>query len=231
MRASTGATNTQATVVSVIDLTALDRKLTGLVGQVKYSVSCIDGIEREFDSLSGLLEFDNARSRAITKLRLSASYWFYLTIDSDPISNVSWHVDGDEASVVSTRDAVIAFLAATRPMYYLFASLSWFVTTFLTTSPILIVGFLILSALRSPHQPDRPINWVSVGAIVLLIWLPILLGFALTRLRRWLFPMASFCLGQGIARHNRKSFIRVMVLLAFAVSFAASVVATVLNSR
>jgi hypothetical protein len=237
MNASASESLTQAVVITALELSTLEKRLTPLIGPIKYRALCSDGIRREFSSLQELVEFDNAPRRAITVLLMSARSEdfrtvFSLLIQSETSRSIQWNVEGSESAVVATKDALESFFSSVRAPYFFLARFDYF----LAFSIVFPVAFLIWalpglpSLIRNPDLMRKATPWGLISGFFLGM-LPALVGVFLNQLRNRVFPMASFCLGQGIKRHEAKTFLRTAVVLGVLVSIVGSVIGAALLAR
>ena len=189
---------------------------------VTAAVSCTDGLVRHFDDCESLLKYDNPTRAAITSIEISAkSLDPYTTAEisfgarySEPIS-IS--LRGEENSVSSMRTYVTDTVDGMCAWYSRLSTIDFF---YVWASILMVLVMLaqIMSPSSTPHLA-RPFQkaleiFASVaaimGGIVAVIWL-------IARLRKRLFPVATFAIGQGLPRHQQNEQIRWVVIVGFVV--------------
>ena len=239
MKATADRRLTQAALITATDLDALTKAVAPYLPQVTASAECLDGITRHFDSVRALTEYDNASARAVRAFTLNGrstdrATYLRLSIDSDASSNIRYSLEGDEPTVFVLDSALDSFFSAIRPGYWFLARID-----FATFLPLLWSVLLLAVAFsRIPGTPSSPFPrfspafWSAVLLLSFAVFLiPYLLSHLFNRLRGFLFPMSAFCWGQGLKRHDARSFLRTFVILGLILCVIGSVIAALLVGR
>jgi len=200
---------------------------------VTAAVSCTDGLVRHFENCESIVQYDNPIRAAITSLEISAeSRDPYTTAEvslgarySAPIS-IS--LRGDENAVSSMRTYVSDTVDGMRAWYSRLSTID-FVYVWL---PILTVLFFLVD-IMSPSGTHHPATSLKKALEALAIVVAVIGGIAavilaIAWLRKRLFPVATFAIGQGLSRHQHNEQIRWVVIVGFVVAVGASIVATFL---
>jgi hypothetical protein len=217
------------------DLTSLVAEMARLVGPVKLSAMCTDDMEREFDSLDALLTYDNASSRAISRLRLGARSSDYdatasIRFDGSSTRNINWDVSADQATVYALSDLMESRVGILRPWYWRASRIG--------TAPVIWMLYMWATLVLPAWRHVRSGGSISLPSALPGMSLPFglvcLAGVAaflaitkwLDRLKASVFPMSAFAIGHGAKRWKDAEIIRIVVVVGFLISLAASIVAT-----
>lgn len=219
----------RAFVLTEEDLRALGDLLSTL-GGIKYTLECSDGLSRKCTSLEGVLRFDNSPTRSIIRLEVSAraadsSAWVTASLGDEAYSNLRIHMDGPEESIVGLNRELESRLTSMKPWYSALTRgdlflLGWAFLMVLVFLVAAIAAFGRIELEPSPSDPKRDAGSFVVSSIIVTLWG--LLAWALQRARNRLFPIGTFALGAGRARHEFLEKIRWTVIIGFAVSVVAS---------
>lgn len=206
--------------------------LSDRVGTVSIELRCIDDVTRKYEEVKKVLEFENPREKDITSVRLtarSADFEKSATVEfrSEEWAGISIDLQASDPVVTRLRSDVLDILGGTRVWYSSFARLE-----FLAVGGLLLVlvyiAFLALFALGwIPTEKSN--NVVRDTAIGYLIALGVVLlwgvgAVLLNRVRKRVFPMGAFLIGQGQQRHEVTEKVRWGVVVAFIVSLVAGVI-------
>ena len=204
---------------------------------VTATVSCTDGLVRHFDNCESLVSYDNPMRAAITSLELSAKSrdpytTAEISLGARYSAPISISLRGEENLVSSMRTNVSDTVDGMRAWYSRVSTIDFFYVWFYVWFPIFMVLSLlaqIMSPSGTPH-PATPLKKAlevlaivvaAIGGIAAVIW-------AIARLRKRFFPVATFAIGQGLSRHQHSEQIRWVAIVGFVVSVGASIVATIL---
>ena len=236
MKVSRDARLTQAFVLEGADLQALVQHLRTWAATFRFEALCADSLTRHFESVEEVLDFENPARREMEVLHIRAysedhCTTFSLKLDRDTRSNVYFTVEGEETIASQTNQFVEERLSSMKPWYSLLARTNFiFVLSIIVSA--LSSGVLIATAFLSPTTATGQSTTARSVVQALLIgvgfgFAPLLLGYLLNRFCSKFFPMGAFALGQGIKRHRDKEFLRSTVIVGFAVSFVASIIAAI----
>ena len=222
----------QCFVLTEQELRKLYLALTEFSGNTSIEIKSADGLTRGVSTLDELLAFENPPNKDIQELVLSgkgrssdrsASLRFMNSDDSN-----TWiTMEGPEEAVVTFNASVEEQLSSMKPWYAVFAKLEFLVIGLLLVV-VAYLGLLVLAATgliggQKPSAPDLRSTALGNLIAVLLVSAPLVVGLALNRWRRNLFPIGVFAIGQGRKRHADREWLRSTVVVSFAVSLAAGV--------
>jgi hypothetical protein len=208
------------------------------VGNLSIKAHCSDGVQRDFADVEALIDYDNVRSREISRLGLdSRSDDFQkqasVRLSSGPLSSVDFSFTAQsDKLVVEVRQDVLALINELRPWYGIVATVDTLVASLVAFTVLLVggvVGLLLgialgfISVTSGSSSPSAPIDrrtaayGLAVFALVGLVW-------ALSGLKNRLFPVSIFAIGEGLPRHQSQETWRWVVVVGFLVSLVASLV-------
>lgn len=200
---------------------------------VTATVSCTDGLVRHFDNCESLIAYDNPKRAAITSLELSAkSHDPYTTAEislgARYTAPISISLRGEENVISSMRTNVSDTVDGMRAWYSRVSTIDFFYF-WLPIFMVLSLLVQIMSPSGTPHPPaplKKALEVLAIvaavlGGIAAVIW-------AIAWLRKRLFPVATFAIGQGLSRHQHIEQIRWVAIVGFVVGVGASIVATIL---
>jgi hypothetical protein len=197
------------------------------------TVSCSDGIVRNFVDRDKLINYNNPKrakikSIEITGRRREPYTTIVITLGRKYSYNASVSIRGEESFVESSRILFTDILDGMKPWYSGFARID-LSNVFLS---IILSIFLILQIMKSESHPSHAtpldkaililaITMFTMGIIVLSF-------FTISLFHQKLFPMSTFAIGQGISRHQYLENIRWVVVIGFFISLLASILTTLL---
>ena len=199
------------------------------IGPVEAEASCVDGIERTFASLDELLQYENPRTRAITKLSFQArssdrSTRCRITFGGRYSATIEATASGLESSVTSWRTAMEEIIDGCRPWYSPIARVDFFTVVW----ALLMLSIVVVTPMVDFSKKNQPMEFsqalVNAAKVFLFMATVALTTVALNRLRQRFFPIATFVIGQGEARFAFEENIRWIVIMGFLVSTFASLV-------
>jgi hypothetical protein len=239
IRASRNEYLSQAFLIDESDLTKLTNDIMRFIGPPVFTCLCSDRITRQFDSLNAFLSYENSPSRKVEVVRLRArsedfSQEVSLRFSGETDRNINVDVSGDEDTVLALSDAIEDRLSGIRPWYWRIASASTSIAFWALY--ILIVAVVPLFRSFRAGMPigqilsPKSMSWswsVGLGFVALGILLKFAIDW-LDRMKRAVFPMASFAIGQGAKRHRDMELIRTVVVIGFVISLLSSFAASAL---
>ena len=207
------------------------------IGAVSATARCADDARREFESLSQLLAFDNARAKEISSLQFLA-----MSEDGKRYANVAF---GDqristtisvtlsapeEGEILQTYEELKDSIDGTRT-WYSFISRVDIGTAFVAS--LAVLWFVVRIAVGDPPEPRIGVGlgravWMTVQSMGLLGVIG-LFGWVLWRLHARYFPRAFFALGQGAERYQVDDKMRWVVIIGLAISIFGSFVVAFLT--
>ena len=213
----------QAFVVGPSALKKLTKLLQDHIGKVKISSECADGIDREFETINHLIDYENPKSKEICCVRLSArsdDYSKSATIIL-PFLFRQIRIDIPEQTDIELRREIEDIIEGTRPWYNRLACIRP------VRAPYLIFLFVLLGlksvrwwlfTQKSKVEVPDLLNF-SILVLFLLIIIGIVVFFA-SRLWNYCFPQAVFTIGQGKSRFEYKERIRWAVIIGYVVALS-----------
>ncbi len=198
-----------------------------------YRVDFSDSSNLATTSVDEVADQPNSRQRRITAITINTAYLnrgLRARITFRPYRSlpaVEYEVSGDTASVLDLADELDQHLEGFRRPY----------------SPILRVNFFLLAAAyfllfylyvgtvsAMDVSPDDAASLREVFIAYVIILGPFVVAAVLQWLRNTLFPVATFAIGQGVARDKTLNFWRVVVIAGLSVGVVSSLIATGLIS-
>ncbi len=210
-------------VIKPNQLEALVEALCFNPNTVRIQVKCRDGSTLHPESTSELLALPNPASRAILKIRITGETTsgtkVELEMDDSEFHPLGYELSGLDADVVRVSRVI-------EDRYEpLMQGVSW-LTVGKHASLSSLFTFLFGSALigsqfdsRLGHHGLIRVMMIVTGAFLIVF------GFFDDRLKRALFPIASFCIGDGRERFERSLSRRKNLLWVVFVGFLISVLA------
>ncbi|WP_129449104.1 hypothetical protein [Methylibium sp. Pch-M] len=199
--------------------------------KLSATVRCKDDIVREFTSLDELLAYENPVRAAMLSIEISArsSDWessAEVTLGGKYRSPMSLSLGGEEALITKWQSSLADTLDGMRSWYSRIATLD----LFYVAMPLFVVLMFSLQVSDAPAAPKSAVTfqrtlYLTVLALGLMA-LVYFIGSAISRLRARFFPVATFAVGQGIARHAFGEQIRWVVIIGFVISVLASLFVT-----
>ncbi len=234
MNTNKDASFRQCFVLTDQELGKLHRALTEFSDDIEIEIRCADGLNRNVSSVEELVQFENPPNKDIQELVLSSrglnpyrsARLRFMNRDD---ANVWLTMEGPEESVVRLNSSVEDRLASMKPWYAPFAKVNFVVGAFVLIG-VAYIGLLVVAATgilvtEKTAAPDV-LRSTALGNLIALaaIGVPLILGFALNRWRKSLFPIGVFAIGQGQKRHADREWVRSTVVVGFVVSLVAGIV-------
>jgi len=229
-----------AFVATSEDVTKLWNTLEAAGMKVTATASCFDELVRHFDTCEPVIKYDNPQRAAFTAIEISArSREPFITAEislgarySAPIS-VS--LRGDEDIVSSMRTTLTDVVAGMKPWYSRIATIHPLLVGMPIFGFVVFAGLvqMIILLLNPENRPKLP-SISLVKALVLMTMFIVFIGATLAlcwgiiALLNRFFPVATFAIGQGDARHQFNEKVRWVVIVGFLVSVIGSIVAAIL---
>lgn len=221
------------------NLTQLENTLKEIGDAIEYQVKFSDGHTLQFRSAEEVLKQPNSRARSIMSLIAGVSgrgkQSVYVVLKDPPKSSstfgnsapsspsVEYTITGTQKNVIYLGDRLDEWAAGIRQWYSVFYR--GFLALVLFAA--IVAGPIWLWNNASPHlfSPAflKSHDWLQ-GASLVSLWVGVYWLFKL-------FPRATFGIGQGVKRHQFFVYLRTSVLLGFALSSLASVLANWLTAH
>jgi hypothetical protein len=205
-------------------LESLERVLSELKGAQEYQVRFSDGSTVKYLDVKDIVAQPNSGRRFIVAVIASvegrAGHSAFVTVRDDPEPSVEYTINGPQKDVIYFADKLDDWIASCR---------QWYSPFFSTLGVVPVVAAIIL-----PLYLAARISKVFPAKTGPLSLLPLLVMIVVGLAEYWickLFPRGTFAIGYGAKRHQRFTFIRNSVLVAFALSLVASVLANWLTQH
>jgi len=221
-----------AFVLGIEEVGRLWKILEEGIGSTSVTIRCADKTDRALSSVAELDAYENSQPRKIVRLRIFSQGEDWKTaanITFGGYEAIRGSVTANGEVAVNLRDRIDEILLGTKPWYNRLATIDFF---WLAGVP-LFLAYLVLQVLAAT-TPDRqePISLNdAVRVVSVIVGILGLLGatfWGLYCLRKWAFPVATFAIGQGRARHEFLERVRWTILVGLLVSIAASVIVSFL---
>ncbi|MBN1965879.1 MAG: hypothetical protein JW910_14610 [Anaerolineae bacterium] len=225
--------------------------LADVSARINYGVKCLDNSEFETESIEDILNLPNTIERQILSISLRTDWTtdpnIQITLRQDrssfaSLGAVEYRISGNEKDVYFHSDRVESNLLNLRQWYtpfavrdYVMILLSFLgaISLGLVVSSVLItIGLSLASGIPMQSSSSSSISSSFGWAMGITISaLTIALGTALNSIRRRVFPVGEFLIGDGVRRHKRVQFARSLILSIFGVLFsiALSILANILT--
>ncbi|EMK3395895.1 hypothetical protein V8065_004549 [Vibrio parahaemolyticus] len=223
-----------AFVLNESDLRNAWRKLEAYGCSVTAIIQFSDKVEREVETVEDLIGFENSKKRAILSIELKSrsddrNNIATIEFDSSEYRTITVKASGNDELVTRISDEFSEFICGLKPWY---SSISRLDVFWLLYVPV-VLALMITDMMHVSNSEDVALTFKqSATAIGILALLVAALYFSHKLLNKWknyLFPIASFAIGQGVKRYETQDKFRFTVIIGFFVSIAASLFMGFLN--
>lgn len=198
--------------------------------RLSIEATCRDGLDREFETLDQLYSYANQKSQSIVSLivrgwSLERDSSFTIKIIDRKFENISLSYACEEQQAHQLSEAFDVFIDDSRPMWSWFAARGWgglaWCAVMLWLYWPLIIAFVTPGESISLNT-SKPINWINLAfGIAFAAAMYAMMEITAKVTREW-FPMATFCIGNGIKRHRNNGFVRSTVILTLILGLVSS---------
>lgn len=220
-----------AFVVRVEPLKKIHGLLCDRIGKVTITAECLDHVTRTFDDLAGLLKYENAKSKRVVNLRLSArsdDFKKTATIDFTDkwyFGGMRLRIEARDDVVTRLRSDLLDIVAGLRPWYFVLNKIDVILAAWLCYVAFWLAVALLV-AIRGPStSSESPATVACPNSTDLIVFVGSALYFGAAylvyRFRRVIFPHGTFLLGQEQDRFDTRDKWRWGFVVAFVASFAA----------
>jgi hypothetical protein len=184
---------------------------------------------RHFESCEELLHYENPLRAAIVSIELSAMSHPYeraeVSVGQKYSSIVEFTLHGQESNISDLRRSLADVVDGMKPWYSWVATVSLFNFLF----PLVFVCltlFVLTSTFKIENSPGMSLSRAILTIVIAVFGSGAIAGsfWLIQYLRTRHFPKISFCIGQGVARHQTNENIRWVWLVGFIVNVVASIV-------
>ncbi len=203
----------------------------------KIKILCADKLDREFSSVTEILNYENAPKKEIKALRLfthGQNTSLILRFDDDDYRNVYFSIQGEEEEVLKFLDALDERLSAMSPWYGLLRRgvLIQIVVQLSIQMVVATVGVLVAAKVLTHFQVPVPQSNRGLSLIVIIFGTCGALSMLATiRILKITFPAGVFAIGQGAKRHHNRDILRTAIIVGFVINFAAGIVLLAITLR
>lgn len=233
-----------AFVVSANDLRRLDGLLSAINADREYEVELSDGSTLYCPTVAEVGGVANVKDRAIrsivartrgtsepqAQVRLRSSPWSFgnPSLVVDPIA---YSVTGEDKEVLYHSNRLDEFAASIRQWYTRAAYADYVLGFFLTTIAAAMALVLFAGSSHLPNANERTESDGRILTVLIVSFLVLMLVLSLNALRNAVFPVATFAIGQGVARHNLLRSIRYVVATVVLLGLIVGILSGVLAAR
>lgn len=223
-----------AFVLHESELRKIWKKLEACDKDVKATIQFNDDVERTVDTIEDLVGFENSKKRKILSISINAiskcgENRSRIKFESDSFRTISISSSGNDDLVTKVSDELPEIISGMKPWYSAISRLDVF---WLLYAP-LSLSWIFASMMNVSSNEDTALTFAQSATIVGILALIALGIYAchklLTSLKNYLFPVASFAIGQGVQRHETQDKFRFTAVIGFFVSMAASMFFGLLN--
>lgn len=212
------------------DIRTLWNLLESKIGPTKAKALCTDDIEREFESVDELLDYDNFPARKIrgiefsARAKNSASHASVSFSRNTLFGSIGFSAEGEEENIASLKQNIAALIGSVKPWYSFLSRVEFFLVVWAISTFYLLIFLLVTGV--SDKMPK-----LSLGNAILVILLAILamaivslIVIGLNALRSRFFPISTFVIGAGEGRYRTDENVRWGVIVAFFVGLAVAII-------
>jgi len=209
------------------DLRNAWRKLETYGSNVTANVQFSDKVERNVSNIEDLVGFENSKKRTILNIKLQSisderDSRTTIEFDSSVYRTISVSSTGDDGLVTQVSDELTEFICGLKPWY---SSISRLDVFWLIYTPFVLV-FMFAVMMQTSSSESIALTFkqsATVVGIIASIGLALYVSHKLVSAwKNYLFPIASFAIGQGSKRYETQDKFRFTVIIGFIVSIAAS---------
>lgn len=209
------------------DLRNVWRKLETYGGNVTATVQFSDKVERKVACIEDLVSFENSKKRSILSIELESrsddrDSRTSIEFDNSEYRTITVNATGGDELVTRVCDELSEFTCGLKPWYSPISRLDVF---WLVYVPF-VLAYMIADMMHASSSEDIALTFKqSAAAIGILALIGVALYIFHKLLSKWksyLFPIASFAIGQGVKRYETQDKFRFTAVVGFLVSIAAS---------
>ncbi|WP_131828063.1 hypothetical protein [Salinivibrio kushneri] len=186
-----------------------------------------DKVEREVDAIEGLIGFENSRKRSILSIELKShsddrNNIANIEFDSSEYRTITVKASGNDEFVTRISDEFSEFICGLKPWY---SSISRLDVFWLVYAPV-VLALMVTDMMHVSNSEDVALTFkqsaTAIGILALIVAALYFFHKLLNKWKNYLFPIASFAIGQGTKRYETQDKFRFTVVIGFFVSIAAS---------
>jgi hypothetical protein len=223
----------QAFVATAEDIRKMWKTLGDSEMKIVATVKCSDGLVRKFLDVELLAQYENPKRARISAIEIAGRTrepyaTAEIALGAHYSAPVSVSIRGEEVLVSSMRTSLTDTLDGMRPWYSRISTVDLFYVWF----PIfMVLGLLVQimgpSSVPKPAIPLKKALEILAVAVTVIAMIGATI-WTMAWLRKRFFPVATFAIGQGVARHQHNEQVRWVVIVGFLVGVAASVITAIL---
>lgn len=192
-------------------------------------VKCSDEITRTFETLEGLLGYENNPKAYIKQIEISGrsrepDRSITITLGRNYSTPTSLSIRGEEIDASTAQEKIRDTIHGMKAWYSKVATFDMYALW----SVVITISVFILQLMAPSDSTPRPGRSLKealhalpsvvlvLGGVASLVWATVLI-------RRRFFPLVSFSIGQGVKRYQFDEQIRWTVIVGFMVGLTASI--------
>jgi hypothetical protein len=180
--------------------------------KIDYRVYCIDGTTMTFEKLDDFIKYPNRKEKQYRQIEISNNYGspvrISVTLVNSEYRSASYRVTADERTVDYYSSKIEGFLMSLKQWYSNLGAPTMLVS--LVTFAILYTAILLLLIAINVIE--------SASSLYVSLPIALLILFTYDKTRYYLFPVATFELGDGIDRAKNRNFVRNLILVGIVLS-------------
>ena len=197
----------KAFALDVVFLSQLCRALQVPPSELKIRVVCADGSMLFVPSLRDLEDLPNPLSRKIETINLdmrgSDGVELEIEFGQSDIFPITYTINGEDEQVVIAHSILETHV---EPIYRRWSSISAGPSSAVITPLLMFATFvLVLSTVFGTFKTTHPTLASALGGTMVIV---ALLSVSVDLIRKYMFPRASFLIGDGRTRYQRSEKLR-----------------------
>ena len=209
------------------DLRNIWQKLETYGGNVTATVQFSDNVARNVHNIEGLIDFENSNKRAILNIKLESlsderDSRTIIEFDNSSYRTIAVISSGNDDLVTRVSDELPEFISGLKPWYSSISRLDIFWLIFVP----FVLAFTFADMMHTSSSQNVALTFSQSATVVGMVALAGLALYLFHKLlsswKNYLFPIASFAIGQGAKRYDTQDKFRFTVVIGFFVSIVAS---------
>lgn len=213
----------EAFVIQEEDLSKLDEVFGKVSGDNTYEIKTSDGITREYNSIKDITNFENSASNPIVKFNISShsidpKIWASVSFENDSIHPIHYSLQGSGEELSDLLEEIKYRFEGMRPWYSKlakadFVSYALILLVIIQIVAVIIGAFDLIPENGGSSQNENDSESRALFLVYLILGSTVFLGWVLNQIRKKLFPIGVFAIGQGRKRHELLEKIRWSVII------------------
>ena len=225
MKERLSAARKHAFVLRQSDLETLYNLLEKKIGTVTTSAVCSDDVERQFENLGELASYNNPKTKRILILLIESGApneegHAKLDFTENPETHISININVQAKTDSDIKNKVFDTIEGMKPWYSFLAETNNFLTIFIAVGTGLGCVMIAYLAIEKYYVLG---NISKISRTFFLLYSSFIIGFianyVLKGLRKRIFPLGYFALGNGERRYEIAERVRWGIIITLAGSF------------